>query len=361
MNEFSSRLLIIGGGTGGHIFPGIAIAHYLMKKQWKILWLGSSDRMESTLVPQHNIDIEIINMNLIRKKGLKYYLPGLVQLGGNLIKSLNIIKTWKPDVVLGMGGYISGAGIVAAWLYDIPIVIHEQNRIAGLTNRWLAKISRYVLQGLPGDLNNALVVGNPLRNEIRNIVSPEVRFLGRENLPLRVLVMGGSQGSQILNNIIPQVAMILGSKITVWHQVGSWFLTKTMIKSYQEKYETSYRISEFISDIAEAYSWADIVICRSGALTVSEISAVGLPAIFVPFPHKDQHQYWNAVLLEDIGAAKIIKQSYFTASRVAALLESFDRRQLLRMALLGRSIGIMNATEKIADIIERAALSDKKR
>ncbi|WWO97008.1 MAG: undecaprenyldiphospho-muramoylpentapeptide beta-N-acetylglucosaminyltransferase [Candidatus Dasytiphilus stammeri] len=359
MSEVDYRLLIIGGGTGGHIFPGITIAHYLMNRHWKILWIGSTDRMESIIVPEHNINIKIMKMNFLNKKGCRYYLPILLQLANTITKSFNIIQKWKPDVVLGLGGYISAPGILAAWLYSVPIVIYEQNRIAGLTNRWLSKISNYVLQAFPGNLTHALVVGNPIRQEILIIPEPEVRFVGRKNYPLRVLVMGGSQGSEIINNVIPQVAMILGNKITLWHQVGTCFFNKTL-KLYQDTCNNSqYRLTEFIYDIAEAYSWADIVICRSGALTVTEIAAVGLPAIFVPYPHKDKHQYWNAVCMESIGSAKIMEQSSFTPSRVADLLLTFDRKKLLRMASLGKSISIINATEKISSLLASIACSNK--
>lgn len=342
----------MAGGTGGHIFPGIAIAQYLLNHGWQILWLGTYDRMEVNLVQKYNIDLELIRIKSWRGKKFKLFFSLSLQFFRAIRQSYKIIKNWHPNIVLGMGGYVSGPGGIAAWIQDIPIVIHEQNVIPGLTNYWLAKIAYKKLQAFPGALNKAIVVGNPIRDEILSIPPPESRFLGRSRFPLRILVLGGSQGAQILNNVMPQVANILGNKIILWHQVGKNALSKVR-ELYKDISNTLsiYRITEFIEDIAIAYSWADVVICRSGALTVSEIAVVGLPAIFVPFVHRDKQQYWNAFLLKDVDAAEILENSEFTASNVVKILEKLDRTTLLRMALSARSLAIFNATERVASFL----------
>ncbi|WWP01385.1 MAG: undecaprenyldiphospho-muramoylpentapeptide beta-N-acetylglucosaminyltransferase [Candidatus Dasytiphilus stammeri] len=350
----SRRLIVMAGGTGGHIFPGITIAQYLMNQGWKILWLGTPDRLEATLVPQHGIEIEFIRIQGLRGKGIKGFLNSCPKFISAVRKASQIIKLWHPNVVLGMGGYVSGPGCLAAWRYGIPIVIHEQNSIAGLTNRWIAKIAKITLQAFPGTFKNAVLVGNPIRHKLHTLPSPEVRFVCRKQFPLRILVLGGSQGSHILNFTIPKLAIIMGSKIIIWHQVGKQAFD-TVMKYYQPVYHTKYRLNEFIEDIALAYTWADIVICRSGAMTVSEIAVVGLPAIFVPFKHNDRQQYWNALPLERIGAAKILEQSKFTAPLVAEILEKLDRVTLLNMAVSARSLAIRDATERIAAIICKSA------
>ncbi|WWP01916.1 MAG: undecaprenyldiphospho-muramoylpentapeptide beta-N-acetylglucosaminyltransferase [Candidatus Dasytiphilus stammeri] len=346
----SKRLIVIAGGTGGHIFPGITIVKYLMSHGWKILWLGTADRLEATLVPQHGIEIEFISIQGLRGKGVKEFWSFGPKFLSAIYKSYQIIKLWHPNVVLGMGGYISAPGCLAAWIHGIPIVIHEQNGIAGFTNRCITKIAKITLQSFPGTFKNAVLVGNPIRNKLCSLPPPEIRFSCRKLLPLRILVIGGSQGSEILNFTIPQLAMIMGNKITIWHQIGKQSLT-TVKKYYQQVYYTKYRLNEFIEDIALAYAWADIVICRSGAMTVSEIAVVGLPAIFIPFQHNDKQQYWNALPLERIGAAKILEQSKFTAPLVAEILEKLDRSALLKMAVSARSLAICDATERIAAII----------
>lgn len=212
------------------------------------------------------------------------------------------MKAYKPDAVLGMGGYVSGPGGLAAWLCGVPVVLHEQNGIAGLTNRWLSKIAKRVLQAFPGAFPNAPVVGNPVREDVLALPAPQQRLAGRMG-PIRVLVVGGSQGARILNQTMPKVAEQLGGRITLWHQVGKGALP-TVLADYEKVGQTQHKVTEFIDDMAAAYDWADIVVCRSGALTVSEIAAAGLPALFVPFMHKDRQQYWNALPLEKAGAAK---------------------------------------------------------
>ncbi len=347
------RLMVMAGGTGGHVFPGLAVAHHLMEQGWQVRWLGTADRMEADLVPKNGIDIDFIRISGLRGKGIKAQLLAPWRIFNAWRQARTIMKAWRPDVVLGMGGYVSGPGGLAAWSCGIPVVLHEQNGIAGLTNKGLSKIARKVMQAFPGAFPDAEVVGNPVRTDVLALPAPEQRLAGRAG-PLRVLVIGGSQGARVLNQTMPQVAQLAGEHITLWHQTGKGALGQVN-ELYASVGQTGHRVVEFIDDMAEAYAWADVVVCRSGALTVSEIAAAGLPAIFVPFQHKDRQQYWNALPLEKAGAAKIFEQPDFNAQRVADTLAGWDRQQLLAMALKARAIAIPDATERVANEVAKAA------
>lgn len=349
------RLMVMAGGTGGHVFPGLAVAHHLMDQGWQVRWLGTADRMEADLVPKHGIDIEFIRISGLRGKGVKALLLAPVHIFNAWRQARAIMKKWQPDVVLGMGGYVSGPGGLAAWSCGIPVVLHEQNGIAGLTNKWLAKIAKKVMQAFPGAFPEAEVVGNPVRTDVLTLPLPAERLADR-NGPLRVLVIGGSQGARILNQTLPQVAASLGERITLWHQVGKGALPDVQ-HAYQQAGQNQHKVTEFIDDMAAAYAWADVIICRSGALTVSEVAAAGLPAIFVPFQHKDRQQYWNALPLEKAGAAKIFEQPQFTAEAVVQTLSAWDRATLLEMAEKARQIAVPDATERVAAEVARAANS----
>lgn len=347
------RLMVMAGGTGGHVFPGLAVAHHLMEQGWQVRWLGTADRMEADLVPKHGIDIDFIRISGLRGKGMKALLLAPLRIFNAWRQARRIMKAWQPDVVLGMGGYVSGPGGLAAWSCGIPVVLHEQNGIAGLTNKWLAKIATKVLQAFPGAFPAADVVGNPVRTDVLALPLPAQRLAGRHG-PIRVLVIGGSQGARILNQTLPQVAALVGDEITLWHQTGKGAQPETE-KAYQQVGQTQHKVTEFIDDMAAAYAWADVVVCRSGALTVSEVAAAGLPAIFVPFQHKDRQQYWNALPLEKAGAARIFEQPQFTAEAVADLLRHWDRATLLTMAEQARQVAIPDATERVAQEVARAA------
>ncbi|MFG1173761.1 undecaprenyldiphospho-muramoylpentapeptide beta-N-acetylglucosaminyltransferase [Erwiniaceae bacterium CAU 1747] len=347
------RLMVMAGGTGGHVFPGLAVAHHLMAQGWQVRWLGTADRMEADLVPKHGIDIEFIRISGLRGKGIKAQLAAPLRIFNAWRQARAIMKRWKPDVVLGMGGYVSGPGGLAAWSCGIPVVLHEQNGIAGLTNKWLAKIAKKVMQAFPGAFPDAEVVGNPVRTDVLALPLPAERLSGRQG-PIRVLVIGGSQGARVLNQTLPEVAAILGDRITLWHQVGKGALD-SVNQAYAKVGQTRHNVAEFIDDMAAAYAWADVVVCRSGALTVSEVAAAGLPAIFVPFQHKDRQQYWNALPLEQAGAAKIYEQPQFTAETVASTLAGWDRATLLQMAEKARAVAIPDATERVAAEVSKAA------
>ncbi|MGP2414657.1 undecaprenyldiphospho-muramoylpentapeptide beta-N-acetylglucosaminyltransferase [Pantoea ananatis] len=347
------RLMVMAGGTGGHVFPGLAVAHHLKAQGWEVRWLGTADRMEADLVPKHGIDIDFIRISGLRGKGIKALLLAPVRIFNAWRQARKIIKAWKPDVVLGMGGYVSGPGGLAAWSCGVPVVLHEQNGIAGLTNKWLAKIATKVMQAFPGAFPHAEVVGNPVRTDVLALPSPAQRLAGRSGA-IRILVVGGSQGARILNQTVPQIAALLGEQITVWHQTGKGALHDVQ-HAYQQAGQDHQKVTEFIDDMAAAYAWADVVICRSGALTVSEIAAAGLPAIFVPFQHKDRQQYWNALPLEGAGAAKIFEQPQFTAEAVAETLRHWDRPTLLAMAEKAHEVAVPDATERVAQEVARAA------
>lgn len=358
MSERRRRLMVMAGGTGGHVFPGLAVAHYLQSQGWEIRWLGTADRMEADLVPKHGIEIEFIRISGLRGKGIKALIAAPIRIIKAIFQARTIMKRYQPDAVLGMGGYVSGPGGVAAWMCGIPVILHEQNGIAGLTNRWLSKIAKRVLQAFPGAFPKAPVVGNPVREDVLALEAPSVRLKERTG-PVRVLIIGGSQGARILNHTLPVVAGLLGEHVTIWHQAGKGGESDTKTR-YQNELAKSlvkseYKVTEFIDDIAQAYQWADVVVCRSGALTVSEIAAAGLPAIFVPFQHKDRQQYWNALPLEKAGAARIIEQNDLTPEVIAQTLKNWDRETLLAMAEKAKSVAITDATERVANVIIEVA------
>ncbi|HBO38383.1 MAG TPA: undecaprenyldiphospho-muramoylpentapeptide beta-N-acetylglucosaminyltransferase [Pasteurellaceae bacterium] len=347
MSEQRKKLLIMAGGTGGHVFPAIAVAQYLQKQDWDICWLGTQDRMEAQLVPKHGIPIEFIQISGVRDKGLMALLKAPFAILRAILQARRIIRKQQPDVVLGMGGYVSGPGGIAARLCGVPVILHEQNAVAGLTNVWLSKIARRVLQAFPTAFPNAEVVGNPVRQDLFEVPSPQERFAGRSN-KLRLLVVGGSQGARVLNLVMPEVAKQLGDKLEIRHQVGAGNV-ENITALYPPN--TDVKVDEFIDNMAEAYAWADIIICRAGALTVCELAAVGTPAIFVPFQHKDQQQYLNAKYLADVGAAKIVQQSELNADILVNLLTELDREKLLAMAVKAKQMSAPLAAQRVAEVI----------
>jgi len=273
------RLLVMAGGTGGHVFPGLAVAKFLEKQGWDICWLGTADRMEAELVPKYGIEIAFIRVKGLIGSGLMRKLRAPWMIVSAIWQARQVIKRVKPDAVLGMGGYVSGPGGIAAWLSGVPVILHEQNAVAGLTNQWLAKVAKQVLQAFPGAFDGQPVVGNPVRRDVCDLPDPAQRFADRQGA-LRILVMGGSQGARILNQTVPEAMPRLEQSVTVRHQAGKNNAEKTL-SAYQHAGMVDVDVSEFIDDVAEAYAWADVVICRSGALTVSELAAAGVGAILV--------------------------------------------------------------------------------
>ncbi|MDO4697296.1 MAG: undecaprenyldiphospho-muramoylpentapeptide beta-N-acetylglucosaminyltransferase [Pasteurellaceae bacterium] len=345
----AKKLLVMAGGTGGHVFPAIAVARELQQQGWEIRWLGTKDRMEAELVPKHGIPIDFIDISGLKGKGFKALLKAPFEIFKAILQARKIIKNYQPDAVLGMGGYVSGPGGVAAKLCGVPIVLHEQNAVAGLTNKWLSKIANKTLQAFPTAFANAEVVGNPVRQDLFQIAPPEVRF-AEKGYPINILVMGGSQGAMVMNQTVPEVAKQLGNQVFISHQVG-----KGKLQGVEKIYQSANNgvASEFIEDMKAAYEWADLVICRSGALTVCEIAAAGLPAIFVPFQHKDRQQFLNAEFLAKEGAAIIIEQPDFTPENVLNALQPLlaDRQKLTEMAIRAKQKASPLAAKRVAEVI----------
>jgi UDP-N-acetylglucosamine--N-acetylmuramyl-(pentapeptide) pyrophosphoryl-undecaprenol N-acetylglucosamine transferase len=349
MNK-NKRLMVMAGGTGGHVFPGLAVAKALQAQGWEIRWLGTADRMESELVPKHQIEIDFIQVKGLRGQGILRLLKAPFQIINAIFQARAYIKQWQPDAVLGMGGYVSGPGGVAAWLLGIPVVLHEQNAVAGLTNRWLARIARRVFQAFPGAFSNADVVGNPVRTDVAQLAEPIQRMKDRDG-PIRILVMGGSQGARILNQTMPDaMALLANHPVEVRHQPGKGNQS-SVEQLYRQQHIEHVCVTEFIDDVPEAYAWADLLICRSGALTVSEIAAAGVGAIFVPFMHKDRQQALNADHLVAADAAIMIEQPQLSAQKMADAIAQLDRSRLLDMAEKARQLAQPDADKIVANAI----------
>ena len=346
-------ILIMAGGTGGHVFPALAVADALRAQSREVVWLGTQRGIEARVVPAAGIEIEWVSVHGLRGKGRMTLIIAPFRLCYALLQSLRVVARHKPAAVLGMGGFVSGPGGLAAWLMRRPLLIHEQNAVSGLTNRLLARLARVVLQAFPGSFSSGVeaeTVGNPVRADIAAIEDPATRMAER-NGPLRLLVLGGSQGSLALNRVLPSaLARISETQLEVRHQAGS--------RTFADA-EAAYRdagievdLSPFIEDMAEAYSWADLVVCRAGALTVAEIAAAGLPAIFIPFPAAvDDHQTANAMSMARAGAAAIISEDELNDTLLADTLRSWlgDRERLRERADISRSLAMPNALTRITD------------
>jgi UDP-N-acetylglucosamine--N-acetylmuramyl-(pentapeptide) pyrophosphoryl-undecaprenol N-acetylglucosamine transferase len=354
-------VLIMAGGTGGHVFPALAAARVLRERGFEPVWLGTRRGLEAKLVPPSQIEIEWISMSGLRGKGAATLLLAPFKVAIAIWQSLQVMRRRKPVVVLGAGGFVAGPGGVAAWLTRRPLVIHEQNAVAGMTNRMLSHLARRVLEAFPKSFpsgTRAEQVGNPVRREIASLAPPEQRFDARQG-PLRMLVIGGSQGAAKLNANVPAALATIdeASRPIVIHQAGERHID--VARQTYEKHGVKADVRAFINDMAEAYSWADVVVCRSGALTVSELAAAGLPAIFVPFAAAvDDHQTLNAKFLVDAQAGISIAERDLTAERLSQELKkllSGGREQLKAMAIRARSVAITDADVRLADACVAAA------
>jgi UDP-N-acetylglucosamine--N-acetylmuramyl-(pentapeptide) pyrophosphoryl-undecaprenol N-acetylglucosamine transferase len=344
---FMSRVaLVMAGGTGGHIFPGLAVAGELRAAGWEVVWMGARGGMEERLVPPHGYRTAWIRARAARGKGLVQKLLLPANLLFSFWESLGHLRRIRPDVVLGLGGYVAFPGGMMAALTGRPLALHEQNAIAGVANRVLAGVADKVMVAFPGALKKAEWTGNPVRAEIAALPSPEARFAGRGG-PLRVLVVGGSLGAQALNESVPKALALLKERPRVVHQAGEKHID-ALGKNYREA-GVSGELVAFIDDMARRYAEADLVICRAGATTVAELSAGGMASILVPFPHAvDDHQSANARFLSDSGAAILIQQRDVTPEKLAALIGSLDRAKLLEMARKARSLGRPHAARDVA-------------
>ena len=339
-------VLIMAGGTGGHIFPGLAVAEQMRAAGWEVVWMGARGAMEERLVPRHGYRTAWIRARAARGKGLLQKLLLPANLLYSFWESARHIRSLKPAVVLGLGGYVAFPGGMMASLLNRPLALHEQNAIAGLANRVLAQVSDKVMVAFPGALKGAEWTGNPVRAEIAALSPPEARFQGREG-PLRILVVGGSLGAQALNEALPQAISLLHEKPRVVHQAGEKHLD-SLQKHYREA-GVQGELVAFIDDMARRYAEADLVICRAGAVTIAELSAGGMASILVPFPHAaDDHQSANARFLTDRGAAILIQQRDLSAQKLAGLIGSLDRAKLLEMARKARALGKPDAAQIVA-------------
>jgi UDP-N-acetylglucosamine--N-acetylmuramyl-(pentapeptide) pyrophosphoryl-undecaprenol N-acetylglucosamine transferase len=345
----------MAGGTGGHVFPALAAARVLRERGFEPVWLGTHRGLEAKLVPPHQIPIEWIDVGGVRGKGITTFLAAPFRLAVAVWQSLKVMRRRQPAVVLGAGGFVSGPGGIAAWLTRRPLVIHEQNAVAGLTNRMLARLASRVFEAFPSSFPKSIHaerVGNPVRREIAAITAPAERYGGRVG-PLRILVIGGSQGASKLNLVVPAAIAMLDAAVRpqVLHQAGERHIAQAREAYAQHGVNSDVR--SFIDDMAEVYSWADLVICRSGALTVSELAAAGLPAVFVPFAAAvDDHQTYNARFAVDAGAGVLIPEREFTPERLSNELRSLldgGRHPLSLMAVRARSIALIDADVKLAD------------
>ena len=358
MNVAAIRpVLIMAGGTGGHIFPGLAVADELSLRKTPVIWLGGRGGLEARLVPQHGLHLETLPIGGVRGKGIVAKILAPLHLARAIAVARGVLKRHAPHSVLSMGGYAAAPGGIAAWLARIPLIVHEQNRVPGVTNRLLARFAKRVLTGFSNVFEQGEWIGNPVRASIAAIAPPAQRYAGREG-PLNLLVLGGSQGAQSLNAALPEVLRRRGTRlpVAVRHQCGAKHFEKARAAYMNAGIEAD--VVPFEEDMAAAYAWADLVICRSGALTLAELAAAGVPAILVPYPHAvDDHQTKNAEAMVAAGAALLVAEGDEFVKRLGAAFEEIgERARLLKMAEAARSQAKPDAARRIADIcIEVAA------
>lgn len=352
------RIAIMAGGTGGHVFPALAVAEALRARDAEVFWIGTRAGIEARLVPAQGFPIEWLSVTGLRGKGLRTLIAAPLRLAGALGEAGGILSRRNPHAVLGMGGFVSGPGGLMARLQRRPLLIQEQNSVPGLTNQWLACLADRVFQAFPDSFpsaRSAITSGNPVRAEIAALAPPAERFADRgaeQGSPARLLVVGGSLGAKALNETVAKALARLPAALRpqVRHQAGE--RTLALAQTAYRDAEIHAEVVPFIADMAEAYGWADLVICRSGALTVSELAAAGLPAVFVPYPHAvDDHQVGNARWLSDAGAAEVLLQQEMTAESLSALLEPLlaDPQRRLRMAEAARAKAMPDAAERVAN------------
>ena len=354
MKPSAQGVLIMAGGTGGHIFPGLAVAETLRERGCPVYWLGARGGMECERVAAQGISLDEVRISGVRGKGLARWLALPFRLARAVLDAGASIRRNRPSCAISFGGYAAGPGGIAAWLRGVPLVVHEQNRVPGMTNRFLARLARRVLQAFPGTFppaRGAISCGNPVRHSVTSLAAPGARFFQRTGRA-RLLVTGGSQGARALNANVPRALALLepGLQPRVFHQAGAADAERTR-KAYADA-GINAEVFEFIEEISEAYAWADLVACRAGALTISELAAAGLGAVLVPFPHAvDDHQTRNAQYLEEAGAARILPEADLRPETLAALLAPLlaSRPAMLEMAKAAYAVGVRDAAEQVAE------------
>jgi len=346
-------ILLMAGGTGGHVFPALAIAQALQQQGFKICWLGTSQGLEARVVPQAGIEIYYINIKGLRGKGVLRLVTAPFKVGHAIWQSWRVLRQIRPVAVVGMGGFVSGPGGIAAWLARIPLLIHEQNAISGLTNRWLARLARQVMQAFPHtfpDSYHAIHTGNPLRANIMAI-RDQAKNLMNNNI-LHILVVGGSLGARALNETVPAALQQIQAKIEVIHQTGRDQLALTQQTYANAPFQAT--VTEFIEDMAAAYSWADLVVCRAGALTISELAQAGVASILIPFPHAvDDHQTHNARFLSESQAAILLPQTDLSVGKLSSLINELANHpeKLAAMSHAARRVATPHALQQVIDVV----------
>jgi UDP-N-acetylglucosamine--N-acetylmuramyl-(pentapeptide) pyrophosphoryl-undecaprenol N-acetylglucosamine transferase len=353
------RLMIMAAGTGGHIFPGIAIAQTMRARGWEVSWLGTTVGMEQDIVPKSGIEMDSIDFSGMRGKGLQHTLSGTFKLTASFVTCLRILARRRPDVVLGMGGYVTVPGGMMARLRGVPLALVNADAALLLSNKTLTPLAQRVLFGFPADFGRAAgkasVTGNPVRQAILDVTPPQSRFDGREG-PLRILVVGGSLGAKVLNDSVPAALALMpeGTRASVTHQSGKKNI-EALRKSYADA-GVEANIVDFIDDMAAAYAQADLVICRAGAITISELTAAGVASVLVPFVAATTgHQRDNAKWMANQHAAVHLPQGELNAARLAKLLTSLSRGDCRAMAIAAQAVGKRDANEAIAEILEKLA------
>jgi UDP-N-acetylglucosamine--N-acetylmuramyl-(pentapeptide) pyrophosphoryl-undecaprenol N-acetylglucosamine transferase len=349
------HVLIAAGGTGGHVYPALAVADYLREQGVKVTWVGTEKGLEYRVIPAANIPLEVISISGLRGKGLLNLLFVPLKLLLAIAQTIKIFLRVKPDVVLGMGGFVSGPCGLSAYILRKPLYLHEQNAIPGLTNKVLSYLATTTMQAFPDSFKgnkNVITIGNPIRKAISELASPEERMANRED-NIHLLIIGGSLGAQALNENVPQAlsGMKKELQLNVWHQAGKNKLDATL--EHYKKANVEAKVTEFIEDMAEAYEWADLVICRAGALTISELANAGVAAILVPYPHAvDDHQTANAAYLTNVGAAILIQQKQLVPKLKETITELIQagRTKLIEMAKAARTLSKPSATQTVAEI-----------
>jgi len=359
------KVMVMAGGTGGHVFPALAVADELRQRGAAISWLGAPDSFESRTVTKHGYDLDLVHIQGLRGKGVLRWITAPFKLVRAMFEAGIIIRRRRPSLVVGMGGFVSGPGGLVAKLLGVPLVIHEQNALPGMTNRWLAKVAIRVMEAFPGSFRNlsgVITTGNPVRQDIlqRFKLPRKIKTIEKQ---LKLLVIGGSLGAKILNEIVPEsMAKIpVEMRPEVTHQAGRNKDVETV--SRYKSVNVEAKVQPFLSDMADAYADADLVVCRAGALTIAELAAVGMPSILVPFPHAvDDHQTFNARYLSDAGAAVLLNQSSLDsdmlAKEIMRLLE--DQKLLLKMSQRAKELALPDATVRVADVCEEVIANDKR-
>jgi UDP-N-acetylglucosamine--N-acetylmuramyl-(pentapeptide) pyrophosphoryl-undecaprenol N-acetylglucosamine transferase len=346
----SRTVLVMAGGTGGHVFPALAVADYLRAQGWRVVWMGNPDGIEARLVPPRGYEMAWVRFAALRGKGLLRMALLPLSLLRAFWQALRELLRVKPDVVLGMGGYVSFPGGMMAALCGRPLVVHEQNSIAGLSNRVLAGVADRILTGFPRVMGKGEWTGNPVRAEIAALPGPQVRYASRVGR-CRLLVVGGSLGAQILNETVPQALALMPAEARprVTHQSGARHIDG--LRAAYAAAGVEAELVDFIDDMASRYAAADLVICRAGALTIAELAVAGVASVLVPFPHAvDDHQTGNARFLADAGAAILLPQRGFTPQKLATLLRELTREQLMAMAEKARVLSRPEATREVAQV-----------